>query len=107
MTDWEGCRWDGRSGHYESWFQRANHPSRPIAFWIRHTIFSPEGRRDAAEGELWAVWFDGEKGRCVAQKSELPIRECSFATAGLDVKLPGAALKWKALEGSTGSLNWK
>ena len=30
-----------RAGHYESWFQRANHPSRPLAFWIRYTIFCP------------------------------------------------------------------
>ena len=30
-----------RMGHYESWFQRANHPSRPLAFWIRYTIFCP------------------------------------------------------------------
>ena len=29
-------------GHYESFFQRANHPSRPLAFWIRYTIFSPQ-----------------------------------------------------------------
>ena len=31
-------------GHYESYFQRANHPGRPLAFWIRHTIFSPRNR---------------------------------------------------------------
>lgn len=29
-------------GHYESFFQRANHPTRPLAFWIRYTIFSPK-----------------------------------------------------------------
>jgi hypothetical protein len=33
-------------GHYESFFQRANHPTRPLAFWIRYTIFSPTGHPD-------------------------------------------------------------
>jgi hypothetical protein len=107
MTDWDGCRWDGRSGHYESWFQRANHPIRPLAFWIRHTIFCPAGRPDAAEGELWGVWFDGEKGRNVAVKAELPMRDCVFGAKGLEVKLPGAKLGGHVLDGGTGVLAWK
>ncbi|HLW90191.1 MAG TPA: hypothetical protein VKS78_02670, partial [Roseiarcus sp.] len=51
------------SGHYESYFQRANHPTEPKAFWIRYTIFSPAGRPREAIGELWAIAFDGETGR--------------------------------------------
>ena len=47
------------AGHYESYFLRANHPNRPLAFWIRYTVFSPAGRPEAAEGELWAIVFDG------------------------------------------------
>ena len=31
-------------GHYESYYLRGNHPERPLAFWIRYTIFSPAGR---------------------------------------------------------------
>ena len=34
---------DSSPGHYESWFLRGNHPSRPLAFWIRYTIFHPRG----------------------------------------------------------------
>ena len=36
------ARYHGQpQGHYESFFQRANHPTRPLAFWIRYTLFSP------------------------------------------------------------------
>ena len=51
------------TGHYESWFQRANDPSGRRAFWIRYTIFAPRGRPDDAVGELWAIAFDREGRR--------------------------------------------
>ena len=106
MIDWDGCRWDGSSGHYESWFQRANHPTRPLALWIRHTIFCPKGKPEAAQGEIWSVWFDGEKGQRLAAKTELPARDCTFDPQRLDVTLPGARLRPGALEGHTGALKW-
>jgi len=37
-----------KRGHYESYFLRANHPSRPLAFWIRYTIFSPDKQPEKA-----------------------------------------------------------
>lgn len=104
--DWDGCRWDGKHGHYESWFQRANHPTRPLAFWIRHTIFAPKGKPEAAEGEIWSVYFDGEKDVVLAQKTEVPRRDCAFDPKTLDVKMPGAQLKPGALVGGTGTLSW-
>ena len=53
-------RYDGGSqGHYESYFQRANHPSEPRAFWIRYSIFSPKGRPRDAFGERLAIYFAG------------------------------------------------
>lgn len=54
-----------RCGFYESYFQRANHPSRPLAFWIRYTLFAPRDRPHDAIGELRAIWFDGERNRTV------------------------------------------
>jgi len=39
--------------HYESFFVRANHPTRPLAFWIRYTLFSPHRHPENALGELW------------------------------------------------------
>ncbi|MFO0548961.1 MAG: hypothetical protein U0271_11280 [Polyangiaceae bacterium] len=99
---WNAARWaagDPR-GHYESWFQRANHPSRPLAFWIRYTIFSPRGRPADALGELWAIAFDGEKNRIVAVKEEHSIRGCSFSSTALAASIAEARLDHEGLDGS-------
>jgi hypothetical protein len=79
-------------GHYESYFIRANHPSRPLGFWIRHTLVSPRGRPAEAQGEIWAVLFDGESGRHVAVKRECPLAGCQFEAARLDARIAGARL---------------
>lgn len=99
---WNGARFVHGSpkGAYESWFQRANHPSRPLAFWIRYTIFSPKGRPADAIGELWAVYFDGEKQRVVAVKEEHPLSACRFAGRGLDAHVASAHLDHEKLTGS-------
>jgi len=62
-----------KKGHYESFFLRANHPKKPLAFWIRYTIFSPENRPDDAIGEIWASYFDGSTRRHTAAKEEFPL----------------------------------
>ena len=51
---WNGARFEpaDAGGHYESWFQRANHPTRREAFWIRYTVFSPAGRPEDAVGVI-------------------------------------------------------
>lgn len=100
-TDWQGARYrrGQREGHYESWFLRANHPSRPLAFWIRYTLFAPEGRPQDAIGELWSVVSDGERGRVWAGKQERPIGECAFAGQGLDVGIGSACLQPGELRG--------
>ncbi len=86
-------------GHYESWFQRANHPERPLAFWIRYTVFCPLGRPQEALGELWAIWFDGEAGRIAAVREAHPIAGCGFSAAGLEVAVGGARLADGRLSG--------
>lgn len=97
-------------GFYESYFQRANHPSRPLAFWIRYTGFSPQGRPQDAEGELWAVFFDGESGRIAAAKETSPLEACRFDPTRLDVRIGSASLTNESLEGSAVSgghaLSW-
>lgn len=95
---WNAARWSGRPGHYESWFQRANHPTRPLALWIRYTIFAP--LHGPAEGELWAIWFDGEQQRVTAAKSEHAIDRCRFDRDGLDVTIDDATLDSGALVGA-------
>ena len=92
-----------RSGHYESFFMRANHPSRPHAFWIRYTIFSPQRHPEQAIGELWAVWFDGESGHHVAVKKEVPFTRCAFSNAELLVTIDDARLQPGMLVGSATS----
>jgi len=102
LAHWQGARFRvGQSaGHYESWFLRANHPTRKLAFWIRYTIFSPQGRPGDAIGELWAVHFDGERRVIRAAKSEVPIADCSFAPRGLDMRIGRATLAPGELQGS-------
>jgi hypothetical protein len=79
-------------GHYESFFVRANHPSRPLAFWIRYTIFSPRHAPHSAVGELWAVWFDGETHEHVAAKTDVPIDRCVFSRDEVRVRIGAAEL---------------
>lgn len=79
-------------GHYESFFLRANHPARPLAFWIRYTVFSPIGRPQDAVGELWAIYFDGERRQHAAAKEVVPIDLCRFGEEVLDVTVGDARL---------------
>lgn len=102
--EWNGCRYrpGNDAGHYESWFQRANHPERPLAWWIRYTIFSPTGRPGDAVGELWAIFFDGERDRITSVKDVLPLSSCRFAASGIDVHIGAALLDDERLEGEAG-----
>jgi hypothetical protein len=87
-------------GHYESFFVRANHPDRPLALWIRYTIFSPAGAPERAIGELWAAWFDGDSGEHAAVKSEHPIDGCEFDAEILGARVGGATLDDTGLSGA-------
>ncbi len=86
-------------GHYESFWLRANHPARPLAFWIRYTLFSPKGRPQDAIGELWCIWSDGETRSLTAVKREVPITECRFAGDRFEVVVADARLEQGALCG--------
>ncbi len=108
LTSFEGSnalryRRGDTAGHYESYFVRANHPSRPLGFWIRYTIFSPRGRPAEAVGELWAIAFDGERGGHVAAKSVFPLARCDFGARGLDVRIGEARLGEARLTGEASS----
>jgi len=103
QANWTRYRPGQKAGHYESFFQRANHPTRPLAFWIRYTIFSPDGRPEEALGELWAVYFDGETGQHVAVKGEVPFGQCAFGRSDFSVRVADASLGPGTLKGSAGS----
>jgi hypothetical protein len=92
-----------KSGHYESWFIRANHPKRPLALWCRYTIFAPRGRLDEATAELWSVWFDGEDrngGGIVVAKEDVPLARSMFVARGLDVRVGDARLAFDRATGA-------
>ncbi len=81
-----------RGGQYESFFLRANHPVRPLAFWIRYTLFSPKAHPEWALGELWAVFFDGETGRHTVVKEEFPLDGCIFERSVFGIRVGKATL---------------
>ncbi len=92
-----------RGGFYESYFQRANHPTQPLGFWIRYTLFSPRHRPEDALGELWAIYFDGEAGRHLAVKQEVPLRESTFSASEFAVAVASARLGPGHLRGAVES----
>ncbi len=110
MFHWNNTRYKGQTeGHYESFFQRANHPTRPLAFWIRYTLFSPKSHPEEAKGELWAIFFNGQTQRHVAVKSEVPFQECLFHPSQFKVQVSDAHLDEKKMAGkifSSHSIEW-
>lgn len=106
QVNWTQYQPGQRRGHYESFYQRANHPSRPLAFWLRYTIFSPDGDPEAAVGELWAVVFDGETGDHTVAKTEHSIDSCAFSRDAFDVRIAQARLDSRMLLGRAGAISW-
>lgn len=92
-------------GHYESFFQRANHPSLPQAFWIRYTLFSPASHPENAIGEIWAIYFDQITGVHVTVKKEIQFEKCVFKNDRFFVSIDDSTLNGNALSGSASSAN--
>lgn len=101
ITNCNASRWrtNDAGGHYESFWLRANHPTRALAFWIRYTVFSPRHRPQDAIGELWAIWSDGAQRQLIAVKREVPISNCRFSSDRLDVVIADAVLHEDHLKG--------
>lgn len=72
-------RFTGRPGHVESYFLRANHPVRPLAWWLKSTILAPLQGSPVAES--WFIFFDGERGTTFAAKRTEPFDQSRFADA--------------------------
>lgn len=100
---------DTDNGHYESFFIRANHPDKAEAFWVRYTIFSPKDEPGQTIGELWAVYFDADKGH-TALKDEISFDDCEFARNYFHVRTGNAELNSEKATGSIKkgdiSLSW-
>ena len=87
-------------GHYESFFLRANHPNRPLAFWIRYTLFSPKNKPENNIGELWATFFNGESERHTVVKQEYPLANCLFDTTNFNIEIDKAKLTTRFMQGA-------
>jgi hypothetical protein len=87
-------------GYYESFFLRANHPTRPLAFWIRYTLFSPKNVPEKGIGELWATFFNGETDQNVVVKQEYPLTDCLFDTSGFNVQIGTTKLSSHFFQGA-------
>src|SRR5919201_5670215 len=58
------------SGHYESYYLRAAHPSEPLGVWIRYTVHKRPGAEP--NGSLWFTLFDAGADGPVAFKVTQP-----------------------------------
>jgi hypothetical protein len=103
------CRFDfaGGEGHYESYFLRANHPQRALAFWIRYTFFRPDKKPDDAVGEVWAIWFDGEAQRVAATKQVFPLTECSAGEGPMAIAIGASRLDRGSMSGNADTTAWR
>ena len=99
-----------KKGHYESFFQRANHPSEPKAFWIRYTIFSPDNHPEKAIGELWAIYFDGITHQHISVKKEVLFEKCIFENNRFFIEIGTSFLENGKLSGNifteNNSIEW-
>jgi len=102
-------------GHVESYFVRANHPTKRLAIWLKATVFAPHDHRGSsgAVAELWCIVFHGEGGRVWAGKRTVPFDEASFSGEGPQVRLAGAQLDFGpkgravgSMEGDGGPCRW-
>lgn len=91
------------SGHYESFFVRANHPSRPLAFWVRYTLLVPAARPQASVAELWAIAFDGEREKVVAVKERYPLADATLDRHRLSLRIGAASFEHGSLRGAARS----
>ncbi len=81
-------RYDPRSsgGHVESYFLKANAADEPKAFWLKFTIYQPDGRPEKTVGDVWAIAFDGNGHNHVAVKESYPIASCKLGRESVGVE---------------------
>ena len=88
---WDNAlRYARKPGHVESYFFRANHPTRPLALWLKATVLAPLHGPAVAEG--WFIWFDGERGTTFAHKLTQPFSAASFSGDGTSMGIEIAEL---------------
>ncbi len=80
-------------GHYESFYVKANHPERRQGLWLKFNLLEPVGHPEQLQGELWGVWFDGERGQHVVAGQELPGELIDARHGGQQLRIGEAQLE--------------
>jgi hypothetical protein len=89
------------AGHYESFYLRAAHPSRPLGIWIRYTVHKRPGAEP--KGSLWFTLFDGDAAAPSAVKVTEPgprVPDGGF------IEIAGATFGPEAVAGRAGDASW-
>lgn len=79
-------------GHYESFYLKANHPSRRLGIWLKYNLLAPKGASQDLQGELWGVWFDGEKRQQVVAQQIVPRSDVAAPHGATTLRLGDAAI---------------
>jgi len=95
---------ESQKGHYESYFLRANHPTKKEAFWIRYTIFSPKGDPGKSIGELWAIYFSPEGH--FASKKEVSTTKCQLNNTHFDARIDDSTIRSNKAVGNIDNFKW-
>lgn len=74
------------AGHVESYFLKGNHPVEPVAWWLKFTIFQPDGRPEKATADVWAIVFDGKTHDHVAVKESYPVGSCELGRSKVGIR---------------------
>jgi hypothetical protein len=80
-------------GHYESFYVKANHPSRRVGLLLKFNLFEPRGAADRLEGEFWGVWLDGETGQHAVASCVVPRERVDARRGATTVRIGDAVLE--------------
>lgn len=78
-------------GHYESYFLRANHPTKKQAFWLRYTLFSSKDKT-LETAEIWGAFFD--KNEVIAIQQDISLNDCNLDNSQHAIELGSSYLKF-------------
>jgi hypothetical protein len=78
------------AGHRESYFQRANHPTRPPG--VLGPLYDLQSGMSAARCHRRAVVFNGSTRRHIVARTEVPIERCAFSNDRFHVRIADSEL---------------
>jgi hypothetical protein len=88
--DPNALRYEGRGGHVESYFLRANDPERPRAIWLKATVYAP--LHGEPEVESWLVAFDADRPAPIAGRESARWTPQAVETTGGSLRITASRL---------------